>query len=305
MNDKTSTQQSSGIPGKDYPSIVQDKCTKCGICLKVCPTMAYEMRDDQVVIVRSEMCIKCGHCGATCPANAIIESFSVPEGIPASHLDSPSFPNALQLLFRSRRSVRRYKKQPLAREDLEKILEAGRYTATGTNAQTINYIVITDPEKIDELRTIALPVVMKMFAFIGKVVSMPFSSHLMGDEVRERMKNRYVPGMQLLYERQMQGEDRIFYDAPAIMLVTGEKYDETQAFSCAAALYNCSLMAHTLGIGCCFNGFLQTSVNFNKKLKKWMGIPKTQKCYGAMTLGYPNVKYTRLVKRNPARVRWI
>ena len=304
MNTNIPIRKGGGVPGKDYPTIIEEKCTKCGICLTICPSMIFELQGDRVVTIREDLCIKCGHCGATCPADAIVEPFSDPAEIPASALDSPGFSDALQLLFRSRRSVRKYSKKPLAREDLEKIVEAGRYTATGTNAQTIHYIVLTDPKKIDELRTIAMPAVMKMFAFVGRVVSMPFASRMMGEELRDRMKNQYVPGMKILYDRQMQGEDRLFFNAPAILMVFGEKYDETQAFSCSAALYNCSVMAHTLGIGCCFNGFLHTAINFNKKLRKWMDIPKTEKCYGAMTLGYQNVKYRRLVRRNPARVEW-
>lgn len=303
MNAKTSTQQINGVPGKDYPVVDQEKCTKCGLCLTICPTMIFEMQEDRVVTVREEMCIKCGHCGSVCPADALIEPFTEPEKVSTSDLESPSFSDSLLLLFRARRSVRKYKKKPIAREHIDKILEAGRFTATGTNAQTIHYTVITDQQKIAELRTITLPAVMKMFAFIGKIVSMPLVSRTMSEELRERMKNQYVRGMKILFDRQMSGEDRLFFEAPAIILVFGEKYDETQAFSCAAALYNCSLMAHTLGIGCCFNGFLHTAINFNKKLRKWMDIPKTQKCYGAMTLGYQNVKYNRLVRRNPARVR--
>jgi hypothetical protein len=63
-------------------------------------------------------------------------------------------------------------------------------------------------------------------------------------------------------------------------------------------------MAHTLGLGCCFNGFLVGAVNHDRKIKKWLDIPASHKCYSAMTLGYQNVKYQRLVHRDAAKVAW-
>jgi hypothetical protein len=38
-------------------------------------------------------------------------------------------------------------------------------------------------------------------------------------------------------------------------------------------------------------------------MKRWLGIPADHQCYAAMTLGFPDVKYLRLVRRYPARVR--
>ncbi len=287
------------------PRVNQRKCTKCGLCLTLCPATVFEMRHKKIAVVRPESCIKCGHCGSLCPASAIAELSVDSKKIPASGLDALPTARSLQMLFRSRRSVRQYKRKPLAKKDLNKILEAGRYTATGSNSQNIRYIVITDQDKIEQLREMTLPVIMKLFSFAGQLASLPFAPYMMGEDLADRMKNQYAPGMKLFNERQKAGEDRLFFNAPAIMLVCSDKYDDTTGFSCSAALYNCSLMAHSIGIGCCFNGFVQNAVNNSAKLRKWFDIPRTQKCYGAMTLGYQKVKYNRLVKRNPPNVTWM
>jgi len=150
-----------------------------------------------------------------------------------------------------------------------------------------------------------LPITVKTFSFVGKMAALPGVDHVLGPDLAWRMRELYAPGMDTFQERCLQGEDRIFFNAPALIMVHAERFDETAGFSCGAALYNCSLTAHTLGIGCCFNGFLQTAVNSNKNLKKWFDLPFSQKCFGAMTLGYQDVKYHRLVKRNPPRIRWI
>jgi len=114
---------------------------------------------------------------------------------------------------------------------------------------------------------------------------------------------QYLPAVQ--EQEQDRGEERIFWNAPALIAVYAEKLDDTAGFSCSAALYNCSLMAHTIGIGCCFNGFLQTVINNKPAIKKMLGIPKYMKCYGVMTLGYQDIEFKKLVKRNEVDVNWM
>ena len=99
-------------------------------------------------------------------------------------------------------------------------------------------------------------------------------------------------------------DDRLFYNAPALMMVHGNKWDEIVGFGNAVALYQASLMAQTLKVGCCFNGFLQIIPNFDAKIRKRLEIPKQHKCYGAMSLGYEAAKYRRTVRRRPPNVAW-
>jgi nitroreductase len=82
-----------------------------------------------------------------------------------------------------------------------------------------------------------------------------------------------------------------------VILTHTESWDTSSSFNCSVALYNCSLMAHAKGLGCCFNGLLVNAVNHAPKIKAWLGIPADHKCYSAMTLGFPNVKYPHLVHR--------
>ena len=52
----------------------------------------------------------------------------------------------------NRRSVRRYKPELPAREELEKIAEAGLYAASGKGLQTVKIVIVTNPELIQKLR---------------------------------------------------------------------------------------------------------------------------------------------------------
>ena len=54
--------------------------------------------------------------------------------------------------IRKRRSVREYTGDPIPREDLETIVDAGRLAATGSNKQPWDFIVVTDREMIDQLK---------------------------------------------------------------------------------------------------------------------------------------------------------
>jgi nitroreductase len=51
-----------------------------------------------------------------------------------------------------RRSIRRYTGAPVPRADLEKIVNAGRLAASGSNLQPWDFVVVTDCEKIDQLK---------------------------------------------------------------------------------------------------------------------------------------------------------
>ena len=55
--------------------------------------------------------------------------------------------------IRTRRSVRAFTGEAMPREDLEKIVDAGRLAATGSNKQPWDFIVITDRAMIDQLKT--------------------------------------------------------------------------------------------------------------------------------------------------------
>jgi nitroreductase len=57
--------------------------------------------------------------------------------------------------IRKRRSVREYTGDPIPREDLEAIVDAGRLAATGGNKQPWDFIVVTEPQMIQELKVAA------------------------------------------------------------------------------------------------------------------------------------------------------
>ena len=166
----------------------------------------------------------------------------------------------------------------------------------------MHYIVITSPEEIEWLRGAVLETALKTFTKLQKAAKP--SSLIMGKDFLD-LFNFYVRLLQNFRDRwNKMGDDRIFYHAPALIIVYGKRWDDIVGFGNAVALYQASLMAQTLKVGCCFNGLLQFAINFDAKIKKQLGIPKQHKCYGAMGLGYETTKYKRLVRRRPPQVTW-
>ena len=54
-------------------------------------------------------------------------------------------------LIKSRRSVKKYKDTPVSKADIEKIVEAGTWAATGLNKQSPIILAVTDRQVRDEL----------------------------------------------------------------------------------------------------------------------------------------------------------
>ncbi|MBN1947898.1 MAG: 4Fe-4S binding protein [Bradymonadales bacterium] len=51
--------------------IIEDRCTGCTACAKICPTDAITGVKDQVHLIHQEKCIQCGSCYEVCPVDAI------------------------------------------------------------------------------------------------------------------------------------------------------------------------------------------------------------------------------------------
>jgi nitroreductase/NAD-dependent dihydropyrimidine dehydrogenase PreA subunit len=285
------------------PVVVAKDCIGCERCVAVCPSFVLEMIGDKSAVARGEWCIGCEHCGAVCPTGAILyegRCFDIHPGkgeVPATS------PEVLGLLLRERRSVRIYTRDSVPEAILNRILDAGRYAPTGTNSQNVHYSVLTSPEQIGELQKMTISFYQKIFSRIRGGFGLLLLSLVAGRKIAKYMRES-LPKIEYASEQMKQGKDRLFYHAPVVMLTHAESWDPCSSFNCSVALYNCSLVAHTLGLGCCFNGFLVNAVNRAPKIKGWLGVPADHKCYAAMTLGFPDVKYSRLVHRQPANVTW-
>ena len=289
------------------PQINTKKCTGCGLCVKECGAFVLEMRDGKVAYTDDGGygCVECGHCVAICPAKAIKDTLAergdnrayVPDSLPSAA--------ALQTLFRSRRSVRVYRDKPLSREVLERLLEAGRYSPCGGNRPDVHFTVLSSQEEVARLRGPALESVKRMFAMMDNRMVSAFASLTMGGNETVETIKYYKPILEDWERRWIeQGNDRLFFNAPAVIFAHGAKWDETIAWSCAIALHQIALMGHVMKVGSCYNGIIQLAINRDAKIKQMIALPPSHKCYGAMMVGYPRYKNHRFPTRRQPKIDW-
>ncbi len=278
------------------PVVIKENCIGCERCVTTCPGLVLETIDAKSTVVRGGWCIGCGHCGAVCPAEAIFPEGGPLDKHPKEGEVPATSPEILELLFRERRSVRRYTSTPVPEEMLNKILDAGRYAPTGTNSQNVHYIILKTPDKIATLQKMTVRFYEKIFSRVRGRLGRFIISFIAGRRIAAYL-HESLPKVEYRKQQMSQGKDPLFFRAPVVMLAHAESWDPNSSFNCSVALYHCSLMAHTLGLGCCFNGFLVNAVNHSPKMKAWLGLPPNHRCYSAMTLGFPEVRYLRLVRR--------
>ena len=286
-------------------SIDKDKCTLCGICIPVCVRRILEEGDEAVVVTNQNLCILCGHCKAVCPEDAPrLPSLDSAEFIQAPGKEGLPEADRLAVLFRSRRSTRNYRNAPVEREKLERIVQAGRFAPTGGNIQPVHFIVVHTPSEFDRIRDLTIDVLVDQTRIIEEAVRKheetgePLSAvHQFRRKHISRFKE--MPGLL------KQGVDRLFFGASALVACHVDPTVSTasEIDACLAAM-QMVLMAETLGLGSCFIGAFVYAIDESPELKKTLEIPDTHRAPIAFVLGYPDVTFSRLVAREPARVTW-
>ncbi len=280
-----------------------EKCTLCDLCVLDCPVLVIERKDDTVKATNQDWCINCGHCVAICPVDAVRHDGLDQEQLIPVNRDLKMEPEPLMHLLRERRSVRQYKEKPVREDLIAQVIEAGRYAPTGINAQNVRWIVITDHELLRRLNELTINYYKRLFTTLSKPVGEMVIRLVAGAKLTDKLKD-YLPMLEKFKGKIESGVDRLFYDAPVLIVVHAPSWDTNSHFNCSVALYNASLQAHTLGLGCCFNGFFEGAVNHSSKIKRILDIPKENRVYAAMTMGWQKAKYYKLVSREPAKISW-
>ena len=226
------------------------KCIGCTLCMQDCIVSDIEMVDGKAHI-KNESCIECGHCIAICPKEAVSDSDYDMSKIQEYKKESFDIDSDRLLNFiKFRRSTRLFQNRDVEDEKLEKIIEAGRFTQTGSNMQNVSYVVVKD--KIQELRKIVLETLKSL------------GENLLNKETTPENIKRYCYMWIKMYNDFLEdpnGEDKLFFKAPALIIV---KSESTVNASLAAS--NMELMTNALGLGTYFSGFLQRASEVNPKI---------------------------------------
>lgn len=243
-------------------------CIQCSSCVNDCPS-SYLFIENNELQTNDIGCMECGHCYAICPKGAIdmVNYNCIDEPVVSmTEINNDTLLNAMK----SRRTIRNFKSQPVEQEKIDKILEAGRYSPTGRNAQDVSYTILGS--KQNEAEEICVNLFRK-----GIMFGAPFVSYL---------KNFEVP------------DNFFFKDAPLVIVVSSKN---TVDGGLASAYME--IMAESLGLGVLYSGFFVMCTKISRKLKKLLELDKSHKVISCMVIGYPNVKYRRIVPRNDLQLK--
>lgn len=271
-----------------------EKCTSCGDCTLACSPSILVGEGETIRVVGEEHCILCGNCLALCPAGAISVDGLNPEELPDIPQDMGLSPRSVAAFLRSRRSCRVFAEKEVPRQVLEKLIDTARYAPTGHNSQNFEFIVIQDRELIRRIAG-------RTAVFYGNLHKM-----LNAPEVKlPAWLQTHMRGIRLNWEYHLAGKDRIFHNAPALILVHALAENSSSAQNCHLAMAHVMLEAHALGLGTCIIGFFLTAAERDPSIIKVLEIPPENKIFTCCTVGYPVLKFRRLVPRKPAAVRWL
>jgi nitroreductase/NAD-dependent dihydropyrimidine dehydrogenase PreA subunit len=270
-----------------------EKCISCSDCVRLCPAI-FSSEGNEIRIVEAEYCTLCGHCLAACPADAIgikeLDKKDFPELAP-DHLVPPE---RLSSFLRSRRSCRAFQEKEVPRRELEKLIDIARFAPTGHNSQNFRFTVVQDRSVIRELAQ-------KTAIFYGNLYKM-FSAP--GVE-RPPWLESHMRGFRLNWEYYLAGKDRVFRNAPALIVVHAPAENASSAQNCHLAMAHIMLQAHASGLGTCIIGYFINAVDRDPSIMETLEIPAGDKVFSCCTLGYPLVKFRRMAGRKAPVVRWI
>lgn len=270
-------------------NISEEKCIKCGFCVKDCVANDIVLENDKKAKPNNINCIKCGHCIAICPTNAIsIDEYQMED---VKEYEKETFdiePEHLLNFIQYRRSIRQFKNQQIEKDKLIKVIEAGRYTATGSNQQKTSFIVVQ--KEVAKLRNLTLKGLSEMTQAAAK--QQPSNGAM------QAFAQKWTKMYHADNEQAGKG-DSLFYNASSIILIVAES-----PIDAALAASNMELMAVAQGLGVFYCGFFVRAAHGNSEIKDLVGLKQNQEIQVSLVLGYPDVTYQRTVPRKQAEIKW-
>ncbi len=292
-------------------SINQELCRACGICGEVCPRyvpVIVETDGLKATVIspeRAALCMECGHCAAVCPQDAFeIECFSRREFEPASGTGIDS--DQLLSLVRERRSVRRYRDEPVPREVIDRMINAAGSSPTGTGSMTTGVIVIDEKETLAALSELAY----RMYEGLEKDLKNPvarfFIRRRAGEKRLRTLQDFVMPGMHWYIRWYREGKsNEIFRDCPALVLFHSPVFEPSGEENCLLAAFHAVMMAQTMDLGTCLNGLIPPACNRVPEIRKLIGLPEGREVYASITMGFPKYPFRRIVPRDLEEVRYL
>lgn len=178
--------------------------------------------------------------------------------------------------IRNRRSTRAFLPEQIKDEEIREIIDAGIYAPSASNKQPWHFTVIQNNEILDRL----------------------------SEDFKEQARKSDSDYVKRVGENE---KFHVFYNAPTVILVSGDETNNYAAVDCAAAVENMLIAAEAQNIGSCWVGFIAYLLNSEagKHYLKELGIPEGYKQIHSVAFGYKKVNITKAPARKENSVNYI
>lgn len=259
--------------------IDKEKCIKCKLCAQECPVLIINTKSEfpEIKEGKESQCIKCQHCLAVCPTAALSiwgknpeDSVEVTNAIPK--------PEEMERLIKTRRSIRRFKKEELTQETIQTLLDTTGYAPTGHNKNQVLLSVTNTREETDKVKEL-------VYGAIKTAVENETLRPALG----------MFGNFQNMWESK--GIDVLFRNAPHFIVASAPKANGNGYTDCIISLSYFELMANSMGVATLWDGLVKMVFDaIAPELKTQLGIPEDHEIGYMMIFGKAGIKYARSVQ---------
>lgn len=257
----------------------EESCVQCGECAADCPYMIIEMVDGYPAVneEKAEQCIECQHCFAVCKPGALsIFGLDPSNSVPLKG----NFPEAskVETLIMGRRSVRRYRDEPVDPDLIGRIMDVVRHAPTGVNRRTTLLTLVEDPAAMQEL---------KVRTYEGLRAAVEAETLPPGMEFFGGILKAWDNGVDILYR-----------GAPHFLVASAPTDGPSGQADTLIALSYFELLANSHGLGTVWDGLAKWALlDLAPEAGAMLGIPDDYTVGYMMAFGKPAVRYHRTVQR--------
>lgn len=172
----------------------------------------------------------------------------------------------------SKRSIRVYEDEIIPEDILTDLIELGTKSSTGSGLEPWGFVVIQDKNEIDSLSKMTKQYLLDNFE-----------------------KYPYLHQ----YENWLKNPQySIFNHANTLLIIYGNVESHWYIYDCSLVAGNIMLAAHSMGIGTCWIGFAEHTLN-TKEFKEKYGVPEQYELVCPMSIGYMKTKLTPPKRKKP------
>jgi nitroreductase/NAD-dependent dihydropyrimidine dehydrogenase PreA subunit len=294
-----------------------ENCTKCELCVENCPFKCWQMTEDGYPELKDEYeCFSCYNCIVVCPTEAIsiTESYHVTDGfwvtephpLPAKMPLKPRDKdgnldewNAVERAVLRRRSVRNFTDEPVPDHLIRRVLEAGRFAPSAGNCQPWEFIVVTDKALIAQMDELVWNTVNGMYGMyknddlIENMAPMAEANPGLFDP------RLALGGMGAIVRKHLPAS----LNAPVVILLAADsRAISGPQLNIGICGQNMNLVANSLGIKACWNGFLVTGV---PAIADKIDLKPNWSVVTTLVMGWPKFNQEGIVAREYRPVKWL